>query len=194
MINPMTLKRLTLKHLLSASILAVSLPMANIALAHDGHQGGAHCERGHYSQHEQHHGFKHHGLGHHASKDGVPHYLHGLELTQTQKDQLFALRHEQAPILREQQKQRHALHQALRETSQAQAFDDAKAQEIASGLANLERDQLLMRARTQARILALITPQQREKAQAFNAAHAKGERTRFKFHDGHQQHHQHRKM
>jgi protein CpxP len=186
MINPMTLKRLTLKHLLSTSILAVSLAMANIALAHDGHQAGAHCERGQHSK--QHHGLRHHG--HHASNDGVPHYLHGLDLTQTQKDQLFALIHEQAPILREQQKQRHALHQALRETSQAQAFDDAKAQEIASGLANLEREQVLMRARTQAKVFALLTPEQRTKAQAFKDARAKGERTAFKFRNGRQQHHQ----
>jgi protein CpxP len=191
MINSMTLKRLTLKHLLSASILAVSLPMANIALAHDGHQAGAHCERGQHSK--QHHGLRHHG--HHASNDGVPHYLHGLDLTQTQKDQLFALIHEQAPILREQQKQRHALHQALRETSQAQAFDDAKAQEIASGLATLEREQVLMRARTQAKVFALLTPQQREKAQVFKEARAKGERTAFKARNGRLHHHQeHHKM
>jgi protein CpxP len=170
--------RLTLKQLISASVLAMALPLATSAFAHDGKQNdgkqGAHCERSH---HGQQHGSKQHG-----NKDGVPHYLRGLDLTQVQKDQLFTLRHEQAPVIREQQKQRHELMQALRDTTQAQSFDDTKAQQIAAGLANLEKDQVLMRARTHAKVLALLTPEQRAKAQAFKEQRAHGERTGFKYH------------
>jgi Spy/CpxP family protein refolding chaperone len=100
----LSLKKLTLKHLISASILAISLPLAGTALAHDGHTAGkdnAKCERGHFHQ-GKHHGFKHQGFKHHGFKqghqDGVPHYLHGLTLTQAQQDQLFDLRHEQSPV------------------------------------------------------------------------------------------------
>lgn len=184
--------RLTLKQLISASVLALALPLASPAIAHDGLQldskQGAHCERNH-------HGHKH-GFNHRANKDGVPHFLRGLDLSQAQKDQLFTLRHDQAPIIREQQKQRHELMQALRDTTHAQSFDDAKAQQIAAGLANLERDQVLMRARTQAKVYALLTPEQRTKAQTIKENHAKGERTGYKFH-GKSHHHgsdQHRKM
>jgi Spy/CpxP family protein refolding chaperone len=193
----LSLKKLTLKHLISASILAISLPLAGTALAHDGHtasKDNAKCERGHFHQGKhhgfKHQGFKHSGFKHHgfkqAHQDGVPHYLHGLVLTQAQQDQLFALRHEQAPVLREQQKERRALYQALREASQAPAFDDAKVQQIATGLANLEREQVLMRARNQAKIMALLTPEQREKAQAF-----KQERAQRKHTEGTGYHHHH---
>lgn len=169
--------RLTLKQLISASILAMALPLAAPAFAHDGqHEGkqGAHCERSHHG-HKQ-------GFNRHGNKDGVPHYLRGLDLSQAQKDQLFTLRHEQAPVMREQLKQRHELMQALRDTTQAQSFDDAKAQQIAAGLANLERDQVLMRARTQAKVFALLSPEQRTKAQAFKHDRAHGERAGFKSH------------
>jgi periplasmic protein CpxP/Spy len=169
--------RLTLKQLISASILAMALPLAAPAFAHDGqHEGkqSAHCERNHHGQKL--------GFSHHGNKDGVPHYLRGLDLSQSQKDQLFTLRHEQAPIVREQLKQRHELMQALRDTTQAQSFDDAKAQQIAAGLANLERDQVLMRARTQAKVFALLTPEQRTKARAFKHDRAHGERAGFKSH------------
>jgi Spy/CpxP family protein refolding chaperone len=191
----LSLKKLTLQHLISASILAISLPLAGTALAHDGHTAGkdnAKCERGHFHQ-GKHHGFKHQGFKHHGFKqghqDGVPHYLHGLTLTQAQQDQLFALRHEQAPVLREQQKERRALYQALREASQAPAFDDAKVQQIATGLANLEREHVLMRARNQAKIMALLTPEQREKVSAFKLERAQRkhtERTSYHHHHGDQ--------
>lgn len=157
----LSFKQLTLKQLVSASVLALALPLATPAFAHDAQPNckkGAHCERAHHrGNHGQHHG----------SKDGVPHYLRGLELSQVQKDQLFTLRHKQAPVMREQQKQRHKLMQALRDTTQAQSFDDAKAQHIATGLANLERDQVLMRARMQAKVFALLTPEQRAEAQPY---------------------------
>jgi protein CpxP len=190
--------RLTLKKLVSASILAMTLPMANIALAHDkvaqeGKQS-AHCERGQYGhKHGFHHESKHHGFKH-GNHAGMPHYLHGLALTEAQKDQMFAIRHEQAPAVREQHKQHHALKQALREATHAPAFEDAKVQQIATDLANLERDQMIMHARTQAKLLALLTPEQREKAQAFKQAH--GKRTGFKWHSKSHRHSmsEHQKM
>ena len=189
--------KFTLKHLFSASVLALALPLASTAIAHEGehdgvnHHGlnkarqGTHCEKGGHRSHQGH--YRHH------NKDGAPHYLRGLELSQTQKDQLFQIRHEQAPVLREQQKQRRELMQALHDTTQAPAFDDAKAQQIAAGLANLERDQILQRARTQAKVLALLTPEQRAKAEEFKKNHAHGERTGFKGRNTHHNH-QHQKM
>ena len=189
--------KFTLKHLFSASVLALALPLASTAIAHEGeHDGvnrhglnkarqGAHSEKGGHRSHQGH--YRHH------NKDGAPHYLRGLELSQTQKDQLFQIRHEQAPVLREQQKQRRELMQALHDTTQAPAFDDAKAQQIAAGLANLERDQILQRARTQAKVLALLTPEQRAKAEEFKKNQAHGERTGFKGRNTHHNH-QHQKM
>lgn len=161
--------RLTFKQLSSASLLAMTLPLANTAFAHDmsstdGKQN-VECKRGHHAHHQSAHK---HGFRDRSNGDGVPHYLRSLTLSQAQKDQIFTIRHEQAPAIREQQKQRHTLLQDLRETTQAPAFDDAKAQQIAASLADLEREQVLMRARTQAKVFALLTPEQREKAQFFS--------------------------
>lgn len=148
----------TLKKVMAASILALSLPLASLALAHDGDShDGAHCNKG--GQHgQQNQGFH---------KSGLPPHLKALDLSDKQKDEIFALMHNQAPTFREQHKERMKLVAELRATSQADQYDDAKAQQIADRLAALDKEKTLARARTGAKIYALLTPEQRTKAREF---------------------------
>lgn len=148
----------TLKKVIAASILALSLPLATVAIAHDGgHQdngskAGQHCNKG------QHQGFH---------KSGLPHHLKALDLSDKQKDEIFALIHNQVPAMREQHKERVKLMAELRATTQADQYDDAKAQKIAERLASLDKEKTLTRARNGAKIYALLTPEQRAKAREF---------------------------
>lgn len=183
--------KLTLKQLVAASILAMSLPLASVAVAHEGGpdgraEKGAHCEKG---------ARMHHGMG----KHGLPPYLRGIQLSETQKDEVFNLMHAQVPVMRDQHKQRLQLMQELRATSQADQFDDAKAQQITNQLAGLEKEKTLMRARNDAKIFALLTPEQRQKAREakMQKRWGHGEHTGFKSHHGFKSNHgamKHRNM
>jgi protein CpxP len=147
------------KKVIAASIIAISLPLASVALAHDEGQGhdmakGAHCERG---------ANMHHGMG----KPGMPPYLQGLQLSSAQEDQLFALMYPQIPTMRDQHKQRIQLMEELHAASQADKFDEAKVQQLADKMAGLEKQKVMMMARNDAKIFALLTPEQRKKAREF---------------------------
>lgn len=148
-----TKQKFSLKQVLLASFLAVSLPAA--ALAHAEHDGdkGQRCERG--------------GIFQHGVHEGKPPYLHGLDLTSAQEDQLFNLNYAQIPAMRDQHKQHRQLMEELRATAQADKFDDAKAQQLADKVAKLEKEQVLARARHDAKVFALLTPEQRNKAREF---------------------------
>jgi len=98
---------------------------------------------------------------------GIPPYLHGLDLTNAQKDQLLSLNHAQVPVMRDQHKQYQQLMEEIRATAQAEKFDDVKAQQLADKAEKLEHDQVLTRARHVAKVFALLTPDQRKKAREF---------------------------
>ncbi len=174
----------TFKKVLAASIVAISLPLATLALAQDDgpnagkpdHKmdSGSHCEKG---------ARMHHGM----RKPGVPHYLRDVSLTSAQEDQLFTLMHAQMPMMRDQHKQEIQLRQALRTASQADKFDEAKVQQLAEKMANLDKEKIIARARNEAKIFALLTPEQRVKAReakmhkrGFRHGDAHGERSSFK--------------
>lgn len=144
----------TFKTFLAAAF--ITMAATGMAVAEQGDKGeqSGHCAKG--GHHNRHHAGAH-GFG-------QPHFLHGITLTSEQEDKIFALNHAEAPKAREQMKQRHALHQELREVSQAAQFDEAKAKTIADKLANLEKEGALNRARAESKVLAVLTPEQREQA------------------------------
>lgn len=144
----------TLKKGMAVSILALSLPLASLAQAHDGDShDGANCKHGQQNQD--------------FHKSGLPPHLKSLDLSDKQKDEIFALIHNQAPAFREQHKERMKLVAELRATSQADQYDDAKAQQIADRLAALDKERTLNHARNGAKIYAILTPEQRAKAREF---------------------------
>jgi len=88
--------------------------------------------------------------------------LHGLKLSEAQQDKLFAIMHAQAPQRRENDKAIRKAHEALRELGHADKFDDAKAGVLARDLGQAVAADALLQARTEAQVLSVLTPEQRE--------------------------------
>ncbi len=88
--------------------------------------------------------------------------LDGIELSEAQQDRLFAIMHEAAPKRREHDKAERRAIEALRAASRADKFDDAKAATAAQALGAAVAAEELLRVRTDAQVMALLTPQQRE--------------------------------
>lgn len=103
---------------------------------------------------------------------GRPPFLHSLELSEAQQDQVFAILHAEQPYLREQRKAADKAHEALRALGRADKYDDAKAaalaQEAATAMANIA----LQHVRTEQKLLAVLTPEQRKKQAEGLARHA----------------------
>ena len=151
------MKNLSIKQLLAISALAIALPFSASSYA----ESGKHCN---HHDNKAGHGYKHSG---HSGKTGMPHHFKSLNLTQDQQDKIFAIMHEQAPEKYAQHKQQRETMEALRVLAQADKFDEAKAQQLSEQLGKLEKDKALNRIKTQAKINALLTPEQRQKAREF---------------------------
>lgn len=103
--------------------------------------------------------------------------LHGLKLTEAQQDKVFAILYAQAPQHREHDKAIRKAHEALRDLGHADKFDDAKAGAAARDLGQAVAADALLRAHTEAQVLAVLTPEQREQLrQRHMRRHDGGER------------------
>jgi len=124
------------------------------------------------------HGFGGHGPGAPGLDMPFGHVpLHRLKLTEAQQDKLFAIMHAQAPQRREQDKAIRKAHEALRELGRADKFDEAKAGALSRDLGQAVAAQALLQARTEAQILAVLTPEQREQLRQHRMrGHDAGER------------------
>jgi Spy/CpxP family protein refolding chaperone len=89
--------------------------------------------------------------------------LRGVELTEAQQDKVFAILHDQAPYLRDQAKAAAKAHEALRALSTSDKYDDAKAASLAQAGATAMANITLQHVRTDQKLLALLTPEQRKK-------------------------------
>lgn len=114
--------------------------------------------------HDGPHGFGGPGPG--APGPGMPFHggmppLHGLKLTEAQQDKLFNIMHAQEPQRRDHGKAIRKAEDALHELGRADRFDDAKASALSRDLGQAVAADALLEARTQAQILAVLTPEQR---------------------------------
>ena len=134
------------------------------------------------------HGPERHGFGGHGRGGPVPDMafghmsLHRLKLSEAQQDKLFAIMHAQAPQRREHDKAIRKAHEALRELGRADKFDDAKAGALARDLGQAVAAEALLRARTEAQVLAVLTPEQREQLRQLRQRRMRGPWARG--HDG----------
>jgi protein CpxP len=87
--------------------------------------------------------------------------LHRLHLSEAQEDKLFALTHAAAPQQRNQEKAERKAHEALRDLGAAPQFDEARAGAAARALGQAIANRVLLQARLQAQVLAVLTPEQR---------------------------------
>ncbi|WP_428852317.1 Spy/CpxP family protein refolding chaperone [Imbroritus primus] len=104
---------------------------------------------------------KHH-FGHRGHHRGDGMMMRGLNLSDAQKDQIFKIRHAQMPAVRDQMKIVRANRAELRKLSLATTFDAAKARQLAGAEAQARASLSVMRAETQQKIFALLTPEQRQ--------------------------------
>lgn len=88
--------------------------------------------------------------------------LHRLNLSEAQQDKLFAITHAAAPQQRAQEKARYKAQEALRALDGSAQFDEAKANAAARDLGQAIANDALLRARLEAQVLAVLTPEQRE--------------------------------
>ncbi|NVD97604.1 Spy/CpxP family protein refolding chaperone [Massilia sp. BJB1822] len=110
------------------------------------------------------------GFGPGPGPRGEPPFLHGLQLSETQQDKVFAILHAQAPYLREQAKAHEKAARALHDMRLAEKYDDAAAAKQAQAAAQAMANMQLQRVRTDQKLLSLLTPEQRKQIEERRAA------------------------
>lgn len=103
------------------------------------------------------------GFGPGPGFGGRPPFFRGVELSEAQQDKVFTILHAEAPYLREQAKAAGKAREALRALASADKYDDAKAAALAKEAATAEANLALQHVRTQQKLLAVLTPEQRNK-------------------------------
>lgn len=102
------------------------------------------------------------GFGPGPGFGGHPPLLRGVELTEAQQDQVFTILHAEAPYLRQQFKAAGKAREALRALASGDKYDDTKAAALAKEAASADANIALQHARTQQKLLAVLTPEQRK--------------------------------
>lgn len=146
--------KLLFKSLIATTML--SLIMASVATANPDNPP---YDKKYSCMHNSEHGPQH------PSKMGPPHYLpflHSINLTEAQKDKIFALEYAEMPKMRAQMKARYQLEKELMQLSDN--YSESKANAIAEQLATLERDSVLAKVHHHQEVLNLLTPEQRKQA------------------------------
>lgn len=102
----------------------------------------------------------------------APRFLHGLKLSEAQRDQIFNILHAQAPAMRDQFKQMRRTHEALAALAMAPQFDENKARQLAAEHAKVMATLGLMRTRTEHEIFKVLTPAQQQQVRQREAQRA----------------------
>src|SRR5258705_593254 len=92
--------------------------------------------------------------------------LRHLGLTEAQRDQIFKVRQDQAPELRERMKAVCRAHEDLRQSAKATPFDRDRARQLADAEAKAVAQIAFMRTETASRVRAVLTDAQRAKLDA----------------------------
>ena len=103
----------------------------------------------------------------HGERHGMHHrggdFLRRLDLTEAQRDQVFRIRHEQAPVAHEAMKVMRRAHEELRTLAKAPSFDRAKARSLVDAAAKAHADLAFLRIEGMSKIRSILTPEQRAK-------------------------------
>lgn len=99
---------------------------------------------------------------------GVP-FLRGIALTEVQEDKVFAILHAQVPYLREQHKAHEQAERALFALHGAAKYDDAAAAKLAQASAQAMANITLQHLRTEQKVLAVLTAEQRKQVEEAKA-------------------------
>jgi periplasmic protein CpxP/Spy len=99
----------------------------------------------------------------------MPPFLHGLALTEAQDDQIFAIVHAAAPMLREQGKLARKNAELVRAMTDSGNYDETKLKALADAVARASMEIMILHARSAHQIFAVLSPEQRAQAEAFKA-------------------------
>lgn len=143
------------RHLLPAALMSIGI----VGLPFAAQAADAHC-----------HGQARHGFwsgpeaGIHG--DGLPPlpFLRELNLTEGQRDQIFKVFHEQAPIIREKAKEIRKSHEELRTLTFSAQYDEGKVKALAEQGARAAAEMAELRAANLNKVYQILTPEQRKKA------------------------------
>jgi Spy/CpxP family protein refolding chaperone len=156
---------------IAAALCAGGLGLAMGAHAQPAPEGGM--------QGPQHGGMHQRWGGHHGGggADGeMRRGLRALDLTEAQRDQIFKIRHDQAPAFRDQMKKVRASHEELQKLALADKFDQTAVRRAADSQAKAMSELAVMRAQTTNRVRAVLTPEQRTKLDQMREQHRHGPR------------------
>jgi periplasmic protein CpxP/Spy len=107
-------------------------------------------------------------------REPMPPFLHGVTLTEEQRDKLFELMHAQAPSLHAREKELRRSHEALLKLSLRSEFDDVTAKSLADAGARAMAEIALARARLDHQVYSLLTAEQRKQLDNPRPRHADG--------------------
>ncbi len=112
----------------------------------------------------------HHARGGQHGHDGLmlpgAGLLRGLNLSEAQRDRVFAILHAQAPQMRAQTRDAHKTREALHQVALAGELDEAKLQELAQQASRASTDLAVLRARTHNALFKELTPEQQAQLKA----------------------------
>src|SRR5204863_3757105 len=112
----------------------------------------------------------------HGGKGGGGAMMHmrALGLSEAQQDQIFKIRHDSEPALRDQMKQLRKSREDLRQLAMADKFDEARARQAADAQAKALSTMAVMRAQNMNRVRQVLTPEQRSKMDQMREQHRPG--------------------
>ena len=99
----------------------------------------------------------------HRGEHGPQRMMRRLDLSDAQRDQVSRIFQEQAPAIREQMKVARDASRELRQSAVSGNFDRARARQLADAQAKALSEVALMRADGMSRVVAILTPEQRQK-------------------------------
>lgn len=94
-----------------------------------------------------------------------PSFLHGVELTEAQRDKLFAISYEQMPEVRKKSRTIREAQDKLQTLAQSGQYDEASARALAETAAKEMKELALLRARADQMAYTLLTPAQRKQVE-----------------------------
>lgn len=100
-----------------------------------------------------------HGMGRHH---GGEFFLRGLKLTEEQRDKIFAIKYAQMPQEREQRKAIEHARRDLRQLVMSGQYDEARARTLSEALGRAVTREAQLRAQAGAKIMQVLTPEQRK--------------------------------
>lgn len=100
-------------------------------------------------------------VGHRGPGERMPPYLRGLNLSEAQRDKVFAILHAQAPAMRDKAKMVHRAEADLRGLAMSPDFSEARARSLADASARAMTEMTLARVATDRQVLEVLTPEQR---------------------------------